>query len=985
MFPIFAMFPIFRTARGVVRTARQTALLMFVWAGAIAGAQAQVMPSLATADSQQSAAPKGLSSAAGVAGCPNRGGILDSVSVPVGQPLNLVVRISAPAPRGGAAFQTSSDDPSIVAAGDRRQAFLPRVFIPEGQFLSNPFTIFGIKIGGTRLRLIALTPGFGSGSFPLGAWDINRGGDERFVDANAASKTCRASDTSNDLATDPARLSQCGAAVKGVAADAISQLLLRGISGLPGTMCYEITSTSAFGQGTVQTPLLTTRRVGNLEYGFSFYKAPEAFEDTADFRNLEVEFTFTPSIGNGNTTKFRAQTKILRPPVILVHGVWSKAGAWGGDYKRNDAFRTTEVADYSGTNGAHYSTNSPLIQDFIGRGLKATRDKGYAVTQADVMGHSMGGILTRLHIMSDKFKRPDNFGKGDVRRLITLDTPHSGSTFPNLVTVLHRLKPTAADAAVKSITKYTPQGGAICDLAENSPALMGLNSATPIKGQAITGTGGPAGTAAVPAQFFGGFLSFGNIEGELTKTVCLRRNLFFQCVQEESVFPQNVVDGFRFRQANDTIVSLVSQQGGRCDTAGLAGINFADVIHSGPGVVNGVLATDAVAARAYQLLDGPASALVGSFPGVASTGIGAACTVPGRGAVQDAQDYADQCGAGGALNSAVSATSRRAALGAGRHMRALANAPDARVQIVSPAAGQVFAPGDTVNITVRLAPPLVANDIAVQIPGFNTLPGMQYDGVTYQAAFTIPNDFAGPLVLTPAVTDTDNLPLEGAAVAVAVRSAVPPTAISFAQKNFRFTPQSVGPAEALALFGTYPGPVTRDISSAAAGTTYTSSNPGVVSVNADGVRQVSGSGIAVIAASNSGLLDYAVFVVEDPANPLPANEVTGQLSIQQSGLRLDRASGFFVQSITVANTQVMPIAGPVYLVLAGLPAGVNLVNQSGLTQAVRAGSPYLTIPLVSDGLSMQPGQSVNFTAQFLNPTRVNFNYIASVWRVTPGP
>jgi hypothetical protein len=50
--------------------------------------------------------------AAAVPGCPNQGGLLNSISVPVGQPLNLSVVISSPAPRGGAVFQLSSDNPA---------------------------------------------------------------------------------------------------------------------------------------------------------------------------------------------------------------------------------------------------------------------------------------------------------------------------------------------------------------------------------------------------------------------------------------------------------------------------------------------------------------------------------------------------------------------------------------------------------------------------------------------------------------------------------------------------------------------------------------------------------------------------------------------------------------------------------------------------------------------------------------------------------
>jgi len=953
-----------------------------VFAGA---AQAQISAAITTPVAPANALRAFTMNA--VAGCPNRGGLLDSISVPVSQPLNLSVQIGAPAPRGGATFRLSSDDASIVAAGDRRQGFLPVVFIPEGQIVSNTFTVFGIKVGGTRLRLSALTAGFGSGSFPLGAWDLNKGGDERFVDANAASNTCRANAGSSDLSTDANRLSQCGSPVKGIAADGVSRLLLRGVSGLQGTMCYEITSTSTVDQGQVANPVLNTQQVGALQYGFSFYRAPASYEDTADFRTLEVEATFTPSIGNGNTTRFRAQTKIVRPPVVLIHGVWSKAGAWDSDYikgDKDDLYRSTYAADYSATNGARFVTNVPHVQEFIASGLKLARDKGFAVTKADVIGHSMGGILTRRHIGSANFKRPDNLGQGDVRRLITLDTPHSGSTFANLVTALHILKPDATNSAVRSITGYNPQGGAVCDLAENSPALAGLNGATTIKAQVITGTGGPAGTAAVPARFFGGFLGQGNIEGALTEKVCVRRNAFFVCQQEDFVFPQDLVDAFRFRQANDTIVALTSQQDGHCAVAGLAGVNFANVIHSGPGIVNGVLSTGAVAKRAYELLDGPDSGFVDSLPGVASDSLGASCTVPGRGAVQDAQDYANQCIAGGGLDATATGSGTLKSV-ANRVRNAAAALADGRVQIVSPLPGQVFAPGATVPITVSIAAPLLANNITVQIPGFNTLAGSNYNGSTYTASLTVPDLFAGPLRLTPAITDTANTPIVGPEVVIAVRSAMPPLAVKFQQRNFRLTPQMIGTPQALAVVGTYPGPIQRDISSAAAGTSYATSDTRVVSVDADGVLQVLSTGVAVVKASNGGLTDQAVFVVEDQASPLPPMDMTAQLAVKLSGFRLDRATGFYVQTITVTNPQAVAMPGPLVLVLSGLPASVNLVSQSGLTQNVRIGSPYLALPLVTDGLTLRAGQSVSFNAQFLNPTRVNISYVPSLWRVSAQP
>jgi hypothetical protein len=51
------------------------------------------------ADAPPARAGKAGASPLAVPGCPDRGGILDSISVPVGQPLSLRVVLSAPAPQ----------------------------------------------------------------------------------------------------------------------------------------------------------------------------------------------------------------------------------------------------------------------------------------------------------------------------------------------------------------------------------------------------------------------------------------------------------------------------------------------------------------------------------------------------------------------------------------------------------------------------------------------------------------------------------------------------------------------------------------------------------------------------------------------------------------------------------------------------------------------------------------------------------------------
>jgi len=315
----------------------------------------------------------------------------------------------------------------------------------------------------------------------------------------------------------------------------------------------------------------------------------------------------------------------------------------------------------------------------------------------------------------------------------------------------------------------------------------------------------------------------------------------------------------------------------------------------------------------------------------------------------------------------------------------MARVPDPRVQVLSPVAGSMVAPGTALTIVVRVAAPLLANDIALRIPGFNTLTGSNYLGETYEVSFTVPASFAGPLRLTPAITDEANQPLVGAEVVLSVQPVGAPTTLALQQRNFRVPAVDIGSNQALALFGTDAAGVRRDLTSSASGTTWASSNPSVAGVSAEGVVSQLGTGVAVVTASHRGLVDHAVFVIEDSASPLPATELTAQLSVAQSGLRLDRGTGFFVQTVTVTNTQPLPLAGPIVLLIPVLPPGVSLVSQSGTTQNLRAGTPYLSVPLVDDGLTLAPGRSTVFTLQYINTARIGFGIVPSVWRVSAQP
>jgi Bacterial Ig-like domain (group 2) len=601
----------------------------------------------------------------------------------------------------------------------------------------------------------------------------------------------------------------------------------------------------------------------------------------------------------------------------------------------------------------------------------------------------MGGLLTRLFVGSSGFRRPDNLDSGDVHRLITLDTPHFGSNFANLLVGLHRVNPAKTESTVTGITGGSIVNGAVCDLSENSPALQGIGS-TGLKAQVITATGGPPGTPANPALYWGGATFFGikSFESALTERYCTNWIInpvsgMPVCTNFAFHFPQATVDAFRFREMNDAVVPLSSEQGG------LSGINFTEYIHFHipgiPGVQRGITDGANVATQAFQILDGPDSGLAAAIPAVQSNGSGGPRTVPGRGTPLDQQDYANQCGPGGPMKP----MSLRGLFGLERKGDPKGiNIPavvDPRVNLTSPAAGTIFTPGDTINMVVELTAPLmVSNTVGATLVNLTHLPATWTSGLSFSGSFVIPPAITGALTIAPDFTDTDGNTFTGAPVTVGIRPSGTPDSIALQQHDFLVAPDAA--QQQLYVDGTYSDGSVLDLTSSFTGTTYTSSNQSVVTVNGDGLVQIVGQGFVSITAQNGTLKDFATFVIEDPAAPLPPADLTSQVSISRSGFRLDRKTGFFVQDLTITNTSTTPLPAVLHLVFANLTNGVTLVNKTGLTEALTpVGSSYLTLPLPGSGLTLPPGGSAQFTLQFLNPDRSPINYSLTLYRTSVAP
>ena len=143
---------------------------------------------------------------------------------------------------------------------------------------------------------------------------------------------------------------------------------------------------------------------------------------------------------------------LVKPPVVLVHGIGQSAAAWVDfepEFRNNRGFKTF-AADHSGgayTSGAPWWGGNGDIHDcytVVRGGLSglvgvaetldrfrtghATAHAGLtiAVKKADIVASSYGGLCSRWYV-----EQAPDYGH-DVRKLITLGTPHAGVPATNM-------------------------------------------------------------------------------------------------------------------------------------------------------------------------------------------------------------------------------------------------------------------------------------------------------------------------------------------------------------------------------------------------------------------------------------------------------------------------------------------------------------------------------------------------------------------------
>lgn len=305
--------------------------------------------------------------------------------------------------------------------------------------------------------------------------------------------------------------------VRGAAADGVTQVLLRTRVPGPGSMEYSLVDAVAPYNGENGGVSALNGDPGNSaivdaefdaasgeHWAFAAYTVPDDFvrsdheeDEGARRRNIEIRAQFIPDGATAPLIEDTQNLIIVRPPVILVGGVWTPTTPWYSYFEDEDRFDFYHVSDYNvDVNGD--AIDDPYdslahITDYAGTRPNATiqkalldqQEKSIAASQVDIIAHGSGGLLVRQHMsQSSYFENSHNFLQGSIHKLITVNTPHLGSRFAN-----HVIRTRTTYDAIYPSKGIPADGGVFNELQEGSTFLDTMAS-VPTPSHAIVGTDG---------------------------------------------------------------------------------------------------------------------------------------------------------------------------------------------------------------------------------------------------------------------------------------------------------------------------------------------------------------------------------------------------------------------------------------------------------------------------------------------------------------
>lgn len=332
--------------------------------------------------------------------------------------------------------------------------------------------------------------------------------------------------------------------IVGASADGETQLRIDVKSIVDNYAAYDVTFSSDYGNteeicGTVND----FKKTGESTAEF-LYTVPKEFpaEDRVIYT---VNMKLTLYDANRKALTYgELPIKIVRPPVLCVHGLNDKGTCFAsftsylygsGCYFPFQLYRS----DYHPTSCMEFSTNQSVVPRDLKKLFLNCYQQGIIASKADIVGHSMGGLLSRMYIQ--------NTSQKGVNRLITLNTPHFGSQGACLI--VNDCKPYVFQELGEKI--FGEDSGAVNDLQVNSIAMTNLaRSSNQLKGI-------PIHTVCTDYTCNSKIDTYGSIPFmAIIYILCDTRGMVLK------PFMMNELASSIYKGPSDFVVSLTSQKGG---------------------------------------------------------------------------------------------------------------------------------------------------------------------------------------------------------------------------------------------------------------------------------------------------------------------------------------------------------------------------------------------------------------------------------------
>ena len=280
---------------------------------------------------------------------------------------------------------------------------------------------------------------------------------------------------------------------EGVAADGVAKLVIRFNAPSVGTVSFILVDQNGLplsdheGEGILSDLQKTsfdsftvnTLSTSQGHKAFALYTAPSNFvrasrpDANVNKREVYIKTRFVSATGQV-VERQPIPVKIIRPLVFLVHGIWSYSLAWTNfNPLISDSKFLVFLADYP--NDQHFETAANAVYlELKASFSRYKKSNNVAAVQADVVAHSMGGPVVRTMALRSDYLDDRSFctfGKGPIRRLITIDAVHLGTRIGNYL-LSHQC---VANFLTNDLGLPTGNG-AVEDLADGSMAFKTINA-----------------------------------------------------------------------------------------------------------------------------------------------------------------------------------------------------------------------------------------------------------------------------------------------------------------------------------------------------------------------------------------------------------------------------------------------------------------------------------------------------------------------------